>query len=439
MRILFISNNFPPEVNAPATRLYEHAINWVDQGHEVEVLTSAPNFPEGVVYSGYENRYTREEVDGIKVTRVPTFITKNRRVVNRTIGFISFMMSARYYATHLQLQPDIVVATSPQIFAGLAGNLVGRFLKKPFVLEIRDLWPESIVAVSAMRRNWMIVLLERLELFLYRRADHIVVVTKSFKRVIQQRGINAGKITVIPNGANLDLWSQPADVEKVSTLRTRLGLDGKFVVSYIGTIGAAHKADILLDAAQKCLDPDIVFMVVGTGAERDELEQRMNVLGLANFRLLDKVPREEVRHLMELSDLSIVHLKASPLFETVIPSKIFEAMATGTPIILGVGGEAREIIEDSEAGVCIEPEQSDELVRAVELLKRDSNLRADMTKNGMAYVQSHFDRRVLARQYLDLLNEVIMSPDLKSQTNGDDTQVVGNLLTDPREGKISRY
>ena len=405
MRIQFISNYFPPEVNAPATRLYEHAKQWVQNGHDVEVLTSVPNFPEGKVYDGYENQYTRENIDGIDVRRVPMYVTSNEGIVKRTLSYLSYMASAVWYARRSPT-PDVVVATSPQFFAAVAGWWIARQHDVPFVLEIRDLWPESIVAVGAMERNVIIRFFEQIEQFLYREADHIVPVTEAFKRAIVDKGIPADKISVIKNGVDLTRWEQPLDEAKLDKLRDEHQLNGKFVASYIGTIGMAHRADVLLEAAEQCDDPDIIFMVVGTGAQREALEARQDELQLPNVRLVDKVPKEEVPYLLALTDVSVVHLRDSDLFETVIPSKIFEAMVTRTPIALGVRGEAQDIIEAAEAGMPIPPEDPAALVDAVVRLKQHADLHARMAENGYEYVHTHFDRRDLARAYLSLLEEV---------------------------------
>ena len=415
MRILFLSNYFPPEVNAPATRLYEHAKRWVLDGHDLEVLTSAPNFPEGHIYEGYENRFSREIVDGINVTRVPMFVTENKGTLRRTLSYLSFMTSAYWHINRVQ-KPDIVVATSPQFFAAVAGYFAARRFRVPFVLEIRDLWPESIVAVGAVKRNAIIRLFERIEHFLYRKADHIIVVTRSFKRFIAAKDIDAQKISVLKNGADLDTWNAPLESGKMSDLRMQYDLDDRFVVSYIGTIGMAHRADILLEAAQSCQDPDVVFMVVGAGAKRAALEERTKELKLSNFRLLGKVSKDEVRYILALTDISVVHLKKSALFKTVIPSKIFEAMATQTPIILGVEGEARDIILEANAGLPIEPENADELVQAVLRLKGDKDLYYSMAQSGFEHVHKHYDRGRLARQYAALLMQIIstQNPEMQS-------------------------
>ena len=405
MHILFLSNYFPPEVNAPATRLHEHARQWVADGHTVDVLTSVPNFPEGEVYDGYENRLTEEERDGIRVTRVPMYISPNEGVIQRVLSYVSFMLSACWYAGRLPTL-DVLVATSPQFFAALAGYVVARRKDVPFVLEIRDLWPESIVAVGAMSRNFIIRFFEWVERFLYRKAAHIVVVTDSFKEAIAEKGISQDKISVIKNGIETEWWNQPLDESRLAELQHEHALKGKFVASYIGTIGMAHRADVLLEAARRCDDPDIVFMVVGTGAKREELEARQAELELDNFRLVDKVPKDQVPYLLALSDASVVHLRDDPLFETVIPSKIFEAMATATPIVLGVRGEARGLVENAEAGIAIPPEEPGALVDAVRRLKENPEFHAEVAENAYKYVRTHYDREVLAREYAALLEQV---------------------------------
>ena len=279
-------------------------------------------------------------------------------------------------------------------------------MKVPFVLEIRDLWPESIVAVGAVKRNAVIRVFEGIEKFLYKRADHIIALTNAFKKFIVGKGIEPNKISVLKNGADLDKWTEPLDEDKLKEFRQKHDLEGKFVASYIGTIGMAHRADVMLEAAQLCHDKDIVFMVVGTGAERAKIEARFKELGLENFRLLGKVPRSEVRYLLALTNVSVVHLKASPLFKTVIPSKIFEAMATSTPIVLGVEGEVKEIIEEAECGIPVKPENAQELVDAVVRLKRNPEEYTQKARNGYQHVHEYYSRAKLAKRYTELLEHI---------------------------------
>lgn len=416
MRVLFIGNNFPPEVNALANRLLEHGRQWVKDGHEVVVMTDVPNFPEGVVYKGYKNRYSREIVEGIDVVRAPLWVTKNEGALKRIGSFISFMLSIIWYSRRVKGRVDVVAASSPQFFSAIAGYVVSKFKRAPYVLEIRDLWPESIVAVGAMQRNFIIRFLERIELFLYRAADHIVVVTNSFKTFIVEKGIDPAKISVIKNGADLEAYAAPLDQEVLQQLRIDHDLEGKFVVSYIGTIGMAHRVDIMLDAAKQCNVQDVVFVVVGTGAERQKIEQRLAAEPLPNFRLIDKQPKAMARYWLALSAASVVHLKASPLFKTVIPSKIFEAMAMRVPILMGVEGESREIVEEAGAGVSFGPEQADEMLEAINTLYSDAGKRQAMAESGYAYVHQFYDRVLIAKRYMKLMQQVAAQEESESET-----------------------
>lgn len=406
MQLLFVSNYFPPEVNAPATRTYEHAKQWVADGHDVEILTAVPNFPEGEVYEGYENQFMQETIDGIEVTRVPMYVTENSGVVKRSLSYLSFMLSALAYCGRLRRAPDVIAATSPQFFCAVAGWLISGLYHVPFVMEVRDLWPESIVAVGAMDRNVIIRALERLEHLLYRRAARIVVVTDAFKRTIREKGISEDKIRVLKNGIDVDAFPTDLDDEAVQALRDEYGLEGQFVAAYIGTVGMAHRADVLFEAARRCDRDDVVFMVVGGGSEWEALAEKQADAQLENFRIVEKQPKEKVPYFLEVSDVSVVHLREAPLFETVIPSKIFESMAAGNPIVHGVPGESQEIIEAAEAGIPVPPEDPDAIMEAVIRLRDDDSLYEHMSQSARSYVRAHHDRQTLAREYWDLLEEV---------------------------------
>ena len=292
MRIVFLSHYYPPEVNAPASRTSEHARVWVREGHEVVVLTCAPNHPGGRIYPGYRNRLTQSEViDGVTVIRVWTFLAANEGFARRTLNYVSYAISASIAVTSIA-RPDIVISTSPQFFCGLTG-LVARTLRRvPWVLEIRDLWPESIVTVGAMRKGGAVRVLEWLESLAYRTADSIVALTDAFVPHIVAHGGDAGKITVIKNGANLDLFARADDG---SDAKRRLGIAGKFVAAYVGTHGMAHGLDTVLEAAAALrADPRFVFLLVGDGAERHGLEQRRQAMELGNVMILGQRPKDEM-------------------------------------------------------------------------------------------------------------------------------------------------
>lgn len=290
MHILFLSHYFPPEVNAPASRTFEHCRQWVKDGHEVTVVTCAPNHPRGKVYEGYRNAlYMREEKDGIHVIRLWTFVTANEGFAKRTLNYVSYLVAASVAAPFLATV-DIVISTSPQFFNGLAGYLVSRIKRRPWVLEIRDLWPESILAVGAVTNRFVIRVLEWLELFAYRKADHLVPVTDAFRRHMESKGIAASKITVVKNGADLFLYTP---VSGKNPMLESLGLEGKFVASYFGTHGMAHHLETALYAAKRLSDyPQIIILLAGDGAERNRLLKLRDSLGLTNVLMLEQQPKE---------------------------------------------------------------------------------------------------------------------------------------------------
>lgn len=398
MHILFLTDNFPPETNAPASRTHEHAKRWVAAGHSVTVITGAPNFPSGKIHSGYRNRiWIREVIDGISVIRVWTYITANEGFVRRTLDYMSFMVSATLGSFFIP-KVDVIVATSPQFFTPCAAWVVSVLRRRPFVFELRDLWPDSIVAVGAMRETRLIRLLRKLEYFLYRRAKRIVSVTHSFKEVLTRNGIDATKVVVVPNGVDLETY-RPG--EKPAGLAAKWNVSEKFVAAYVGTIGMAHGLGTILEAAENLKDRnDIAFLLVGTGAEQATLMRRCNDRGLGNVTFVGSVSKAEVREYWKLCDVALVLLRDTPLFAHVLPSKMFEAMGMERPIVLGVRGESRAILEAAQAGIAITPESSDELVAALKALAGDPAARLRFGKAGREYAAKEFNRDELAQRML---------------------------------------
>ena len=404
MRILFLTDNFPPEGNAPASRTYEHAVHWVRAGHGVTVVTTAPNFPEGKLFAGYKNRwYTVEDMEGIRVVRVKTYITANTGFARRTLDYLSFMV-AGFVAGLLQRRPDVVVGTSPQFFTVCAAWMVSVFRRRPFVFELRDLWPASIRAVGAMDDSRLLRILERLEMFLYRKAALIVSVTHSFKTELIARGIDSDKIAVVINGVDLDRYSPR---EKDQTMARQYDLEGKFVVGYIGTHGLAHALHRVLETAELLRGrKEIVFLLVGGGARRDALVRQAAEMGLDNVRFVSRQAKEDMPGIWSLCDISLIQLKNDPLFASVIPSKIFESMGMGLPIILSLPiGEASGMIQKSGAGVVIPPEQPEKLAETVVRLLENREELAALARASLRAAPGH-SRERQARRMLKILEEV---------------------------------
>lgn len=403
MRVLFVSDNFPPESNAPASRLHEHARRWVRAGHQVTVITCTPNFPEGRPYPGYENRWHQvEELDGIRVVRVKTYMAENRGFLRRTLDHGSFLLSG-VLAGAVERRPDVVVATSPQFFAALAGDRLARRWRAPFVLEVRDLWPASISAVGAMRDGPLLRALERLELSLYARASAVVVVTEAFRTDLVARGVPASKIHVIPNGADLD-WCRPGVVD--ADLQREHGLLGKLVVGYIGTLGMAHGLERVLDAAELARDTEVVFLLAGAGAERARLEERLSRAPIGNVRLLPRQPKERVSALWGACDVGLITLTDRPLFAGVVPSKLFEAMGHGVPVVMSVPeGEATALVRREGCGVVVPVADARALADVIRELARSPERLAELRARSLAAAPRHSRERHAAHM-LALLERV---------------------------------
>jgi len=405
MHILFLADNFPPEVNAPASRTFEHTREWVQAGHQVTVITCAPNFPKGKVFEGYSNRlWQSEKMEGIKVIRVWSYITVNEGFIRRIIDYVSFMVSATCAALFVR-KVDIVIGTSPQFFTAFAAYLVSRMKRIPFVFELRDLWPESIKAVGEMGDSFAIRLLELIEIFLYRKAEAIVSVTHSFKSKLIERGIGGDKIHVVTNGVDL---SRFAPIERDVGLAKELGLEDCFVGGYIGTHGLAHGLETLLDAAEMFLKQgrdDLRFLLLGDGARKAELKADADRRGLTNVIFVDLVPKAEVVRYWSLLNVSLIHLRDSELFSTVIPSKMFESMGMGVPLLHGVPGESAGIVELEGVGIVFPSGNHKALCDAMLRLKEDTDLYARLRQSCID-AAPNYDRSRLAGEMLTVLDDV---------------------------------
>ena len=398
MRILFLTDNFPPEVNAPAIRTYEHCREWVRLGAEVTVITCAPNFPQGKVYQGYPTKfYSNESIDGIKVLRVWTYITANEGFFKRILDFISFSITS--FIAGLFVDADIIVATSPQFFTALSGRTLSFFKRKPWIMEIRDLWPESVKAVGASKFTWPLRYFEYEEKWCYRSARKLIVVTDTFKKKIANKGIDASKITVIKNGIDCsEFYPKPKDKAIVESL----DLEGKIVLGYIGTHGMAHKLDFILHRLRGTKHH---FLLIGAGAEKENLLRLREELGCTNVTMLDPVAKADVNRYISVLDIALINLRKSDLFTSVIPSKIFENAAMGIPILMGVQGEAQALVEQYHAGLCFEPENEADFIAKLDSL-RSSEVYAKF-KQGGEQLAKDFDRKVLAKQMYEELKQVL--------------------------------
>lgn len=394
MKILFLTDNFVPETNAPATRTYEHCKEWVKQGVDVTIITCVPNFPKGKVFDGYKNKLIQKEViDGIKVIRVWSYISANQGTVKRILDYVSFMVSS--FLVGLFIKTDLIVATSPQFFTAISGRWLAFWKRRKWVMEVRDIWPESIEAVGAMKDGFILKFFEYLEHEMYESADKIVVVTDSFKKyIVETHGIEKSKVGVVKNGINSDQFI-PKD--KNQQLLKDLNLEGKFIIGYIGTHGMAHALDFILASAHQLTNEKIHFLLVGDGANKQNLLILKERLNLQNVTMLDNVDKNRVKDYISILDIGLVNLKKSDTFKSVIPSKIFELCAMHKPILIGVEGEAKKIVEDYNVGCAFIPEDYDSFE------SRLNGMYIDRSSYGFEDLLIDFDRRKLSKKMLDFI------------------------------------
>jgi glycosyltransferase involved in cell wall biosynthesis len=411
VKILYVSQYFPPEMGAPAARASELSRHWAKSGHDVAVLTGFPNHPTGVIPAEYRSRARRlvgrEKVDGVNVVRTWLLPFPNRKAYERMLNYSSFCVSAATTGTFVA-RPEVVIGTSPQLLVGLSAWWIARLKRVPFVFEVRDLWPESLAAVGMGNEDSVLHrALGKIAGFLYRNSDHIVVVTEAFEEHLVERWkVPREKISVVENGVETNLFTA---AKGNSELRSQLGLEGRFVVCYIGTMGMAHGLETLVDAAARLQQsaPDVLLLLVGEGADKERIVAMAHAREIDNLRFIDQQPRETIPAYISASDASLVLLKKTDLFKTVIPTKMLEFMSCARPVILGVDGQAREIMERAQAGIFIEPGNVDALVDAVNHLRCDAGLREQLGRNGRRHIVENFSREQTAATYIEVLNGVL--------------------------------
>jgi len=419
MKILYVSQYFPPEMGAPAARAAELSQHWAATGHDVTVLTGFPNHPTGVIPPEYRDKFRRlvahEQTNGVNVVRTWLLPFPNRKAHERMLNYSSFCISAASTGLFLP-RPDVVIATSPQLLVGLSGWWLARWKRAPFVFEVRDLWPESLAAVGMGKGDSLLHRsLAKIAGFLYRHANRIVVVTPAFEDyLVEHWNVPREKISVIENGVETQLFApEPLAGGTGSNLRRELDAEEKFVVSYIGTMGMAHGLETIIAAAiqLRATNPDVVFLMVGEGAAKERIATLARERGLNNLRFVDQQPREKIPAYIAASDVCLVLLKKTDLFKTVIPTKMLEFMSCARPVILGVDGQARAILEEARAGLAIEPENSDALVNAIRYLAANREEARELGQNGRAHILRRFSRPQTAERYIRVLEHMLNLPD----------------------------
>tara|TARA_B100001250_G_scaffold379124_1_gene369520 strand:- start:977 stop:2197 length:1221 start_codon:yes stop_codon:yes gene_type:complete len=405
MKILFLTDNFYPEKNAPAKRTLEHSKEWIEMGHTVTVITGVPNFPKGKIFKGYKNKiYQNEIIDKISIKRVWTYVAPNKGFLFRIIDYLSFMISS-FFCGLFTKKHDVIIATSPQFFTLVSGYLISLFRRTPLVIEIRDLWPESIIALGSVKKNnFFIKFLYKIAHHIYRKSSLIIVVTNSFKDHLSDIKIDKNKIIVVKNGFNFDRTLSPNRSIKEIEKRYDIRAD-QFIVSYIGTIGMSHGVDIVIRAAEKI--NDIMFLVVGEGAEKENLINISKAKSLKNIKFIDSIDWQEIVNINQLISANLIHLKDLDIFKTVIPSKIFESMALKKPILAGLNGESLEIIKQSKSGLKVIPEDENSLIDKIKYMQSNQALLISLGTNGNNYVEQNHNRKKLAYKMIKSIESIV--------------------------------
>ncbi|MFA5812798.1 MAG: glycosyltransferase family 4 protein, partial [bacterium] len=402
-----ICQYYPPEMGAPQARISEMAREWVRQGHDVTVLTGIPNHPNGIVPPEYRGKiFMEEEVEGVRVWRHWLYATPNRGMLKKTLSHISFMLSVVALSFFRGKRPDVIVVSSPNFFAAISAYVISRLRRAPFIFEVRDLWPGIFIELGVLKNRRIIRMLEMLELFLYRKAAAVVPVTKGFADDMVRRGIPREKIEVITNGADLERYG-PAPVQR--EMRTGAGIpEESFLVMYMGAHGLSHGLRKIIDAAELLRsDKTVHFAFVGEGGEKYHIERIAKERNLGNVSFIPGQPKERVPSYYHMADVCLVPLKNIDGFSAFIPSKMFEIMGCGRPIIASLRGEPAEILSKSGSAVVIPPEDPESLVEAIMKLKNAPDECRRMGEAGRKFVEQHYDRRDLAAQYLRLMERIV--------------------------------
>jgi glycosyltransferase involved in cell wall biosynthesis len=411
MKILLINQSFVPPDEPGHTRHFEMAQFLHRYGHEMVIVASDSNYQTGLRTVERKGLYVEQVIDGIRVLRAYSAQTLHHSYFGRLISFFSFMLSSVWAALQVK-DADLIMGTTPPIFQSVSAWFVAFLRSKPFLLEVRDLWPEFAISMGVIRKPMVIVLAHWLEKFLYARATHILVNSPAYHEYIMSKGVPAKKITFIPYGTDISMFNPNVDG---SSVRENLGLKEKFVVLYAGAMGQAHDLYTVLRAA-KCLNDQrsspgdeshIHFVFFGAGKERASLELEAQKLGLRNVLFAGVCPKKEMPKVIAAADVCLAILQNLAMFRTTYPNKVFDYMASARPTVLVIDGVVREVIESSGGGVFVEPGNHELLAKTILELSKDPTRVKQMGENGRAYLVKHLDRRDKLMETLQLLERLV--------------------------------
>ena len=399
MKVIFLTQYFPPETGAPQNRLHATAQALVRKGAEVTVLTAMPNYPDMRIHAAYRGKWhVREEMDGMLVHRAWIYASPKRSMLWRLLNYFSFVFTALWIGLFKLKHSDVLLVESPPLFLGITAMLLAKAKGAKLVFNVSDLWPESAVQLGLVTNRTVIQLSTWLEELCYRRSTLITGQTMGIVRNIQQR-FPGKQVLWVPNGVDLAAIAEAEEYGDPQQARARLGIaPGDLVLTYAGIIGHAQGLDVVLRAASMLKHgSNIHFLLIGDGPEKAMLQTMKAELAVDAVRFVDRMPRAELLALLRATDAVVVPLRRNDLFKGAIPSKIFEALALGKPLLLGVEGEAKELfIDEGQAGLAFVPEDAEDLLRCAEQLADDRAQLQRMGTNGARYVRERFDREVIS-------------------------------------------
>ncbi len=406
LRILIITHFYPPEMGAAAARMHGLA-RWLVKGkHNVTTLTGFPNYPTGRIPRNYRWKFqTSKQRDGVNIIRTWVFATSHHSSVKRILNYISFVLSSIITGILLNKRFDILLVSTPPLFIGITGSILSKLYKIPFVLDIRDIWPDVAIETGAFKEKSLFTKLSRLLTdFIYNEADHLTPVTKSKLDRLRLKGIEKRKTTVVTNGVDFDRL----DLSYKNNLLEKLNISTKFVITYTGLIGIAQGIGIAVDAARHLKhNPEIHFIIVGEGVEKKFLIEKAKKLKLTNITFVARQPRKVIPSIIAASDLALVPLVSGALRDAV-PSKLLEAWACRKAVLLAAEGEAADLVRESGGGVVISPGKPKELVDAVTTLFQNQHLLIKFADDGYNFVSKQYNRRQTAKQMENVLKRVVM-------------------------------
>jgi len=408
MKILVLHQYFLGENDPGGSRFNQFVKYWEELGHEITVVAGTVHYATGEKEDKYKGKWVVKEDYSPNVKVVRTFVSEsyNTSFIGRLWGYFSFTVSSLWAILFHVKKHDVIIVTSPPLFVGITGILAKWFKRTPMVFEIRDLWPESAIDTGVLTSKPLIKMAYFIEKLSYKFSNKINVLTPAFKsKLIENKNIKEDKIIFIPNGADLDIF-QPGP--RGNWVREKYDLGDKFVVTYMGAHGVANHLESLLDVAKEFKEEEnVLIMLIGDGMRKRELVQRVKDEGIKNILFVDSQPKHVIPDFCNASDICTAVLKKVDTFKTVYPNKVFDYMSCAKPILLGIDGVARELVEDSGSGYYVDPENPKAFADKIRELKSNSRLMKDLGESGLVFVREHFSRESLAKKYVDELEKVV--------------------------------